>query len=176
MSSKEMKFFEDLYTKYLGKSMMLYRIALTIWCILVGAACSIPAQEAMQEQLSGDAILGLLPVAILVGSSFAVSLCIAPFRTYTEQNKKNNVGSVIELLQYYPIDKIKIQKQKLKYRLSFLIKFSLFALLVQLWFTFGRLKTIEWMNFVYIFDTVFIVPAVLETLKTWIKIKYLYGE
>jgi uncharacterized membrane protein YhdT len=176
MSSKEIKFFENLYTQYLKNSKVPHRIAIAFWCILVGVACAIPAQETIREQLNGETILGVLPASIVAGSAFAVSACIAPFRTYTEQNIKNNVGSVIQLLQYHPIDKVKIQKQKLKYRLNFLIKFSLLMLVVQLVFSYGSLKTIGWINFVYIFGTVFMAPAILETLMSWIKIKFLYGE
>lgn len=56
------------------------------------------------------------------------------------------------------------------------IKFSLLMLVVQLVFSYGSLKTIGWINFVYIFGTVFMAPAILETLMSWIKIKVLYGE
>ena len=176
MNSKEREFFDKLYTQYLGKSKMLYQIVLAIGYILVGVGCSVPAQETMLGKQNKDFILDVLPIVIAFGSSFAVSACVAPFRTYTEQNIKNNVGSVIVLLQYHPIDKIKIQKQKVKYQFHFLLKFSLFTLIVQLVFTYMTLETIEWINFAYIFITVFMAPAIFEILTSWIKIKVLYGE
>lgn len=178
MTQKEINFFEQFYKEYLRKgSKIFYRVLVGFWCILAMIGSTIPAQETMLGSQQGDFILAHLPTAISIGSCFAISASIAVFRTYTEQNIKNNVGSVIVLLQYHPVDKIKLQKQKIKYQFQFLVKLTLLCLLVQLVAAYMSLGAIEWLNFVYIFIFVFLIPGILEIVcVSWIKSRVLYGR
>ena len=86
------------------------------------------------------------------------------------------MGSVIELLQYHPIDKRKIQREKVKYQFQFLVKLSLICLLVQLLGTYMSLGKMEWVNVAYVFIVVFLVPAVFEIVGSLMKIEVLYGN
>ncbi|MBQ8519226.1 MAG: hypothetical protein IJ455_06475 [Agathobacter sp.] len=176
MTQKEINFFDQFYKESLGiGGKLFYRVLTGFWCILAVLGCTIPAQETMLGSQEGDFILELLPTAIAIGSCFSISACIAAFRTYTEQNIKNNVGSVIVLLQYHPVDKIKLQKQKIKYQFQFLVKLTLLCLLVQLVATYISLGEIEWLNFAYIFIMVFMIPGILEIVcASWIKSRVLY--
>ncbi|MBQ2900786.1 MAG: hypothetical protein IJE49_02990 [Agathobacter sp.] len=178
MTQKEIGFFDKFYIEHIGTgSKFLYRVLAGVWCILAVIGCTIPAQEIMLGSQRGDFVLDLLPTAISIGSCFAISTCIAPFRTYTEQNIKNNVGSVIVLLQYHPVDKINLQKQKIKYQFQFLVKLTLLCLLVQLVATYISLGEIEWLNIAYIFILVFLIPGILEIVcLSWIKLRVLYGR
>lgn len=176
MGLKEKNFFDKLYYKYLGKSKVFHHIVLGCWCIIVAATCSIPAQETMIGSQSDYPLASWLPGAIAFGVAFATSACTGQFRTYMEQNTKNQIGSVIELLQYHPIDKRAIQKEKVKYQLQFLVRLSLICLLVQLLGAYMSLGKVEWVNVIYIFIVVFLVPAVLEILGSWIKLEVLYGK
>ena len=176
MSPKERAFFDYLYTKYLGKRKVLGHIIRGCWYVIVAAGCVIPAQEIVVGNQSEYILASWLPGAIVFGVAFATSCCIGQFRTYEEQNIKNHVGSVIQLLQYHPIDKGKIQREKLNYQFKFLMKLSLFCLLVQLLGTYMELGKIEWINVAYIFIVVFFTPGILEMFSTWIKIRVLYGE
>ncbi|MBR2044817.1 MAG: hypothetical protein IJ958_01615 [Agathobacter sp.] len=176
MSSREIDFFDTLYKKCLRKSKRSQHVILCCWYIIVAVGCVIPAQEILLGNQSEYALASWLPAAIVFGVSFATSSCIGQFRTYEEENIKNHVGSVIQLLQYHPMDKRKIQREKIKYQYQFLLKLSFFCLLVQLLGTYMSLGKIEWLNIAFIFVLVFFIPGMLVVLGTWIKTKVLYGE
>ena len=176
MSPKEKGFFDALYYNFLGKSKVWQHIKLGCWYLIVAAGCVIPVQETFQGNQSDFALVSWLPGAIAFGVAFATSSCIGQFRTFEEQNIKNHVGSVIQLLQYHPVDKHKIQREKVKYQFQFLVKLSLFCLLIQLLGTYMSLGNIEWINVAYIFIVVFLIPGLLEILGSWIKTEVLYGK
>lgn len=176
MSPKEKGFFDVLYYKFLGKSKVWQHIKLGCWYLIVAAGCAIPVQETFQGNQSDFVLVSWLPGAIAFGAAFATSSCIGQFRTYEEQNIKNHVGSVIQLLQYHPVDKHKIQREKVKYQFQFLVKLSLFCLLIQLLGTYMSLGNIEWINVEYIFIVVFLIPGLWEILGSWIKTEVLYGK
>lgn len=176
MGSKEKVFFDKLYYIYLGKSRVWKHIKLVCLYIIVAASCAIPAQEILFASQSDFQLLSWWTGVITFGVAFATRACIGQFRTYMELNNKNQVGSVIELLEYHPIDKQEIQKEKAKYQFQFLVRLSLICLLVQLLGTYMSLGKVEWVNVVYIFIVVFLVPAVIEILGSWIKTEVLYGK
>lgn len=173
MSLNETEFFEKLNYIYLGKSKVWQHIKQVCWYIIMAACCSIPAQDTWSQ--NEEVFVNWLPAAIAVGVGFATSSCVGQFRTYSEQNIKNNVGSVLELLQYHPVDKVKLQKQKVKYQFQFLVKLSLICLLVQLLAAYLSMGRVEWLNVAYIFIVVFLIPGIFEIFASWVKIKVLYG-
>lgn len=176
MSPKEKRFFETLNYKYLEKSKVWQHIKLACWYIIMAACCGIPAQEILRAGQSTFPLASWWTGVLAFGVAFATRSCIGQFRTYEEQNIRNQVGSVIVLLQYHPIDKRKIQKEKVKYQLQFLSKLSVICLLVQLLGTYMSLGKVEWVNAAYIFIVVFLIPGFFEIFSSWMKIEVLYGK
>ena len=165
------KFFDRFI--HIGGKRKLIEIGISVCIILLVAGCSIPMQDIIKN-IEEYEIGAVLPMSMSIAGIFAAHLRIAAYETYTE--KLNSLGSVLILLQYHPINRMRVMKIKIICQLRFLAKLTLVCLGVQLITTYVSYGTISWINFVYIIIFVLLLPAFYEILLMQFREKYLYGD
>lgn len=150
------KFFNKLTVN--GTQRTLAWIGIVCLIILTIMLCALPAQDIYSDIGEGPLII---PGVMTMFSYWMLYLRTSHYKTYIE-NQKGRI--MTELLQYHPVSKRELWKEKNKCGFFFMAKITFAGLLIQLISSYANCETISVLDFIHIILCVFLFPMAGEIL------------